>query len=112
MDEPAWDDNKEGAEGEAMTMTRRSLVRVVVAAIYKDPPRCPHCGNYLSAEDAAAARKPSWNNHPRGTRSLRGLSVDSGLDVRRRPALHPRTATHGPPNGWMGESILAWYYGE
>ena len=76
MDEPAWDDN-EGAREAKLTMTRRSLVRIVVVD-YEDLARCPHCGNDLSAEDAAAARKPWWIIVGRCC-SLRRLSVDSGL---------------------------------
>jgi hypothetical protein len=28
--------------------------------IHEDSPRCPHCGNYLSDEDAPARPKPWW----------------------------------------------------
>jgi hypothetical protein len=28
--------------------------------IVEDSPWCPHCGNYLSKEDAPASRKPVW----------------------------------------------------
>jgi uncharacterized protein (DUF983 family) len=28
--------------------------------IHEDSPRCPHCGNYISAEDAPPNRKPAW----------------------------------------------------
>lgn len=28
--------------------------------IYDDAPRCPHCENYLSDEEAAPARQPWW----------------------------------------------------
>jgi len=28
--------------------------------IYDDSPRCPHCGQYLSDEDAPPGRKPWW----------------------------------------------------
>jgi hypothetical protein len=28
--------------------------------MYEDSPRCPHCGNYISAEDAPPGRKPLW----------------------------------------------------
>lgn len=28
--------------------------------IYEDAQRCPHCGNYISEEDAPPARKPWW----------------------------------------------------
>jgi predicted nucleic acid-binding Zn ribbon protein len=28
--------------------------------IYEDSQRCPHCGNFISEEDAPAARKPWW----------------------------------------------------
>jgi hypothetical protein len=26
----------------------------------EDSPRCPHCGNYISREDALAGRRPWW----------------------------------------------------
>jgi hypothetical protein len=28
--------------------------------IYEDAPRCPACGQYVSAEDAPGARRPWW----------------------------------------------------
>jgi hypothetical protein len=28
--------------------------------IFEDSPRCPHCGQYISDEDARGARKPWW----------------------------------------------------
>jgi hypothetical protein len=28
--------------------------------IHEDSPRCPHCGNYVSQEDAPAGRRPWW----------------------------------------------------
>ena len=28
--------------------------------IHEESQRCPHCGNYISDEDAAPARKPWW----------------------------------------------------
>jgi hypothetical protein len=28
--------------------------------MYEDAPACPHCGNYISEEDAPAGRKPWW----------------------------------------------------
>jgi hypothetical protein len=28
--------------------------------IIEDTPRCPHCENYISAEDAPPSRKPWW----------------------------------------------------
>lgn len=28
--------------------------------ILEDSPRCPACGRYISAEDVAAAKKPTW----------------------------------------------------
>lgn len=28
--------------------------------IHEESPQCPHCGNYLSDEDAPPARKPWW----------------------------------------------------
>jgi hypothetical protein len=30
------------------------------AEMYEDAPRCPQCGQYISAEDAPAGRKPAW----------------------------------------------------
>jgi hypothetical protein len=29
-------------------------------SIHEDAPRCPHCGTYVSEEDAPAMRKPWW----------------------------------------------------
>jgi hypothetical protein len=28
--------------------------------MHEDSPRCPHCGNYVSREDAPTSRKPWW----------------------------------------------------
>ena len=28
--------------------------------VHEDSPRCPHCENYLSKEDAPPDRKPTW----------------------------------------------------
>lgn len=30
------------------------------AEIFDDAVQCPHCGQYLSSEDAPAARQPTW----------------------------------------------------
>lgn len=29
-------------------------------AIHEESQRCPHCGEYISAEDAPAGPKPAW----------------------------------------------------
>lgn len=28
--------------------------------MFEDSPRCPHCGEYISEEDASPGRKPWW----------------------------------------------------
>jgi hypothetical protein len=28
--------------------------------MFEDSPRCPHCGQYISEEDASAGQKPWW----------------------------------------------------
>jgi hypothetical protein len=29
-------------------------------AVFADSPRCPHCGQYISAEDSPPGRQPWW----------------------------------------------------
>ena len=54
MDEAACEDDEDGDEETTIPCPycRRP--------IYEDAPRCPHCGTYLSEEDAPPARKPWW----------------------------------------------------
>jgi predicted nucleic acid-binding Zn ribbon protein len=56
MDEDASDD-EDGREGDEDTTIPCPYCR---RPIYEDSQRCPHCGNYISEEDAPAARKPWW----------------------------------------------------
>ena len=68
MDDDAWNDDEEDAGGEARDADEAAdgdeettiPCPYCRRPIYEDSPRCPHCGNYLSAEDAAPARKPWW----------------------------------------------------
>ena len=40
---------------------KRSLVRIAAAPFMRTRRRCPHCGSYISEEDATVlARKPWW----------------------------------------------------
>ena len=50
MDEDVWDDDED------VTIPCPYCRR----PIYEDSQRCPHCGNYISEEDAAPRRKPWW----------------------------------------------------
>ena len=50
MDEDRWDDDAEA------TIPCPYCKR----PIHEESQRCPYCGNYLSAEDVAPARKPWW----------------------------------------------------
>ena len=52
MDDNAWDDDEDEETTIPCPYCRRP--------IYEDSLRCPHCGNYISDEDTAAARKPWW----------------------------------------------------
>ena len=56
MDEDA-SDYEDGREGDEDTTIPCPYCR---RPIYEDSQRCPHCGNYISEEDAPAARKPWW----------------------------------------------------
>ncbi len=57
MDADAWDDEEDGGQGDDDTTIPCPYCR---RPIYEDSQRCPHCGNYISEEDAPAARKPWW----------------------------------------------------
>ena len=57
MDKDAWNDDEDQAEGDEDTTTLCPYCRRL---IYEDSQRCPHCGNYISEEDAPVARKPWW----------------------------------------------------
>jgi uncharacterized paraquat-inducible protein A len=54
-DEP-WDEDA-WAEGDEETTIACPYCQ---CKIHDDAPVCPECGNYLSREDAPAARKPWW----------------------------------------------------
>ena len=56
MAEDEWNDEDDG-QGDGDTTTPCPYCR---RPIYEDSLRCPHCGNYISEEDAPAARKPWW----------------------------------------------------
>lgn len=51
-EEQAWDED----DGEDETIPCPHCRR----EIHEDTPRCPYCGNYVSREDVAPARKPWW----------------------------------------------------
>jgi len=55
MDEDHWEDDDQ--DGEEETTEPCPYCR---RPIYDDAPRCPHCGNYLSDEDAPSSAKPWW----------------------------------------------------
>lgn len=57
MDEDEWDDDEDNGEGDEDTTIPCPYCR---RPVYEDSQRCPHCGNYISDEDAPAARKPWW----------------------------------------------------
>jgi predicted nucleic acid-binding Zn ribbon protein len=52
MDEDSWDDNNDEESTIPCPYCKRS--------IHEDSQRCLHCGNYISEEDVAPARKPWW----------------------------------------------------
>jgi hypothetical protein len=58
MNEDVWDDDEDGSENDDEESTipcpycRRP--------IYEESQRCPYCGSYISAEDAAPTRKRWW----------------------------------------------------
>ena len=52
MDEDVWD----GDEDEEATVP----CPYCRCPMHEDSTRCPHCGNYISDEDAVPARKPWW----------------------------------------------------
>ncbi len=55
--EEEWTDAEDDQEGDEDTTIPCPYCR---RPIYEDSQRCPHCGNYISEEDAPAARKPWW----------------------------------------------------
>lgn len=57
MDEDAWNDEEDDGQGDEDATIPCPYCR---HPIYEDAPRCPRCGNYISEEDAPAARKPWW----------------------------------------------------
>jgi hypothetical protein len=57
MDEEAWDDDRDDAEDDEESTIPCPYCK---RPIHEDSQRCPHCENYISKEDAPAARKPWW----------------------------------------------------
>lgn len=55
MSDDAWQDDAEGADDDTT-----APCPYCGREIYDDAIRCPHCGNYLSAEDQVSPRKPRW----------------------------------------------------
>ena len=65
MDEDDWDDDEDGADEADESLDDDDEETTTPCPyckrpIHEDSYRCPHCGNYLSAEDAVAPRKPWW----------------------------------------------------
>jgi hypothetical protein len=59
----SWDDDEDDdfeREGEASDDDPTMPCPRCGEAVYDDAERCPHCGQYLSAEDAPSARPPVW----------------------------------------------------
>jgi hypothetical protein len=52
LDENDWDGSEENEPTVPCPYCKRE--------IHEDSQRCPHCGNYLSEEDAPPSRKPWW----------------------------------------------------
>jgi predicted nucleic acid-binding Zn ribbon protein len=50
MDEDSWNDEEEAT----------FPCPYCKHPIHEESQRCPHCGNYISEEDAPPARKPWW----------------------------------------------------
>jgi hypothetical protein len=57
--EEEWeiDDSDDGVDGETEPTIPCPYCR---REIHEDSPRCPHCGQYISEEDAPPTRKPWW----------------------------------------------------
>jgi predicted amidophosphoribosyltransferase len=55
-DDYDWDDEESDESGDEPTV----LCPFCNEELLEDTPRCPHCGQYLSAEDFAARAKPTW----------------------------------------------------
>lgn len=55
-DDNDWDDEEGDDSGDEPTVP----CPFCKEEILEDTPRCPHCGQYLSAEDFAAGGKPAW----------------------------------------------------
>ena len=51
-----WDADSADDSDESETVTCPYCRR----AVYEDAEQCPHCGQYISQEDAPAAGKPLW----------------------------------------------------
>ena len=51
----SWDDDNEDSEDSATIPCPNCGQE-----FYEDSPRCPHCGQYISAEDAPPRRMPWW----------------------------------------------------
>ncbi len=55
-DDPDGDDSAWDADDEEPTVPCPYCGREML----EDSPRCPHCERYISAEDHAATRRPTW----------------------------------------------------
>jgi hypothetical protein len=50
-----WDDDRDADDDESTVPCPACK-----GDVYEDSPRCPHCGHYLTDDDATAVRKPWW----------------------------------------------------
>jgi hypothetical protein len=59
---PRWDDTEDEDWDDEDDLDDPDLIPCPHCRheIFEDSPRCPHCGRYLSREDAPPERKPWW----------------------------------------------------
>ncbi|MGA2069266.1 MAG: hypothetical protein ABSG86_30220 [Thermoguttaceae bacterium] len=59
-DEDDWNADGDPAEGFEDDPAATVPCPYCRRPMHEDSPRCPSCGNYVSAEDAPPSRKPWW----------------------------------------------------
>lgn len=62
-EEPEWDDEqwRQDDDGEWDEDGESTIpCPYCQREIFEDSPQCPHCGQYISKEDAPAGRRPWW----------------------------------------------------
>ena len=59
-EDDSWDDDEEEDPSDEFDDDATIPCPYCKRPIHEDAQRCPHCGQFISAEDAPASRRPWW----------------------------------------------------